>query len=421
MPLCRAAIAPVLALVAAAASAQTTEDLVPRDAPKLMREAANVMLAPAPSGLIVKMPVITLSPTGGSAIGVMPVLVIRDEKTGRITYLHTLAMAYNSVFGFTPAYTMYWYRTPDSQLETHAAFATNTNRSLAFDYSDSQVFDRAYYFRGRAYWDRDGSMRFYGFGPESSKYDQTNYTLNTIGYVLRFGVPVDLLQRIRVFVGNGLRFDTVGDGAVPRILSVGVNFPGLENQKPIQSTYLGGSVEYDTRDSGPTTTEGTLIQAWSNYFGKSLGNPGEYEYAGLDLRKFHLVEDWFDLAGQFHLEQRWGYGIPFYEQAQVGGKESLRGFGEGRFVDRGAIWVDGELRFRMAAFKTRKVSAEFWVDPFLETGTVFHDLSGISGSKYHNVVGVAFRGVARPQVVGSLDFGYGSEGLAAFTDLGYSF
>jgi hypothetical protein len=39
----------------------------------------------------------------------------------------------------------------------------------------------------------------------------------------------------------------------------------------------------------------------------------------------------------------------------------------------------------------------------------------------HAVGGIGFRGVTRPSVVGRVDIGYGSEGLAVFTGLNYPF
>jgi hypothetical protein len=39
----------------------------------------------------------------------------------------------------------------------------------------------------------------------------------------------------------------------------------------------------------------------------------------------------------------------------------------------------------------------------------------------HLVGGVGFRGVVRPQVVGFVDVGYGSDGPAVFTGLDYPF
>jgi hypothetical protein len=37
------------------------------------------------------------------------------------------------------------------------------------------------------------------------------------------------------------------------------------------------------------------------------------------------------------------------------------------------------------------------------------------------VVGVGIRGIARPSVVGYVDMGYGTEGLAIFTGINYPF
>ena len=39
----------------------------------------------------------------------------------------------------------------------------------------------------------------------------------------------------------------------------------------------------------------------------------------------------------------------------------------------------------------------------------------------HKVVGVGFRGIARPYVVGYVDVGYGTEGAEVFTGLNYPF
>jgi hypothetical protein len=39
----------------------------------------------------------------------------------------------------------------------------------------------------------------------------------------------------------------------------------------------------------------------------------------------------------------------------------------------------------------------------------------------HKVAGIGFRGVANPFVVGYVDLGYGSEGVAAFTGINYPF
>jgi hypothetical protein len=39
----------------------------------------------------------------------------------------------------------------------------------------------------------------------------------------------------------------------------------------------------------------------------------------------------------------------------------------------------------------------------------------------HKVVGIGVRGIARPSVVGYVDVGYGTEGIAVFTGINYPF
>ena len=66
-----------------------------------------------------------------------------------------------------------------------------------------------------------------------------------------------------------------------------------------------------------------------------------------------------------------------------------------------------------------EIQHEINVTPFIDVGNVF---SGSSPVRYlHKVVGVGFRGVARPFIVGYVDVGYGSEGTAVFTGINYPF
>lgn len=57
------------------------------------------------------------------------------------------------------------------------------------------------------------------------------------------------------------------------------------------------------------------------------------------------------------------------------------------------------------------------VAPFFDTGRVFSRGATFPIDKLHNVIGVGFRGIAQPCVVGYVDIGYGSEGAAVFTGI----
>ncbi len=61
------------------------------------------------------------------------------------------------------------------------------------------------------------------------------------------------------------------------------------------------------------------------------------------------------------------------------------------------------------------------VTPFIDVGRVFARTGTFPLDQLHHVFGMGIRGIARPFVVGYVDIGYGSEGVAAFTGLNYPF
>ena len=112
---------------------------------------------------------------------------------------------------------------------------------------------------------------------------------------------------------------------------------------------------------------------------------------------------------------------PFWLMPQLGGKYSLRSYGEGRFVDHSMIVFGAEERCRVYSKMISGIPASFWVDPFVGVGTVSREPDVMRGKYMRPAAGVAFRVVSRPQIVESLDLGYGQEGLATFFDFNYSF
>jgi hypothetical protein len=71
--------------------------------------------------------------------------------------------------------------------------------------------------------------------------------------------------------------------------------------------------------------------------------------------------------------------------------------------------------------RTAGVTTEIQVAPFVGLGSVFDTPQESTAKTVRPVFGAAVRAVARPQVVGSVDFGVGREGLSVFTDINYSF
>src|SRR5262249_51860894 len=116
-----------------------------------------------------------------------------------------------------------------------------------------------------------------------------------------------------------------------------------------------------------------------------------------------------------------GDQVPFYERNSIGGVKSLRGFGDDRYVDTNRFFSTVELRTMVLRRQFFDVLTEVEVAPFVDTGEVFASSRTVPFESLHWVGGVGFRGVVRPQVVGFVDVGYGSEGTAVFTGLDYPF
>lgn len=113
--------------------------------------------------------------------------------------------------------------------------------------------------------------------------------------------------------------------------------------------------------------------------------------------------------------------FPFYEESLLGGWDTLRGFGDQRFIDHNLLLLSAEERIRVYSRRLFDVEADFEVAPFIEVGRVFRHLSDTVNGKYHVVGGVGFRAIIRPDIVGYIDVGVGEEGATVFMGLGYPF
>jgi outer membrane protein assembly factor BamA len=158
-------------------------------------------------------------------------------------------------------------------------------------------------------------------------------------------------------------------------------------------------------------------------------NDSLYSEAGTDGRIFWPIASQTVLAT--HMSLRYlptAHGVPFWALSSIGGGESviggeqpLRGFGEGRFYDRDSFSTSVELRRKVFTFDSNSTLVDIELAPFIDVGRVFARTSTIPVEQLHKVLGLGFRGIARPFVVGYVDIGYGSEGAAVFTGLNYPF
>jgi outer membrane protein assembly factor BamA len=160
-----------------------------------------------------------------------------------------------------------------------------------------------------------------------------------------------------------------------------------------------------------------------------LLNDSMYSEAGGDGRVFWPMAK--DTILAVHMSLRYlptAHDVPFWAlssigggDSEVGGQQPLRGYGAGRFYDRDSFSGSVELRRKILSFAATATNIDVELTPFIDVGRVFSRTGTFPLDHVHRVYGVGFRGIARPFVVGYVDIGYGSEGIAAFTGLNYPF
>ena len=98
----------------------------------------------------------------------------------------------------------------------------------------------------------------------------------------------------------------------------------------------------------------------------------------------------------------------------------LRGFTEGRFVDRQAWTLELEQRIRVLRTHIFGVVADWRVDPFVAAGQVFDRLDD-AASRPRTAVGAGLRAFVHPNILGRVDVAYAGEGVKVYVELGYPY
>lgn len=396
---------------------QETADVAEKDeTPWIVRW----MIKPIRRGMWIRLPVMDTDPNRGVTGGVMPIWVIQEESASRIRSIHAPSLTYNGIFGVTPTYRFYHYPASDSAIVARASVGKYEREAL-LQYEDASLLGSTFDFYGRVQYNIDASRRFYGFGPDSPKSDETTYKEDFIMYRVAVGHPVWAGAPVRVRLSSHLLAQRVRNGPLEGIPGIETRFPQHAPSTRQQSHEFGGVLEYDTRDHAVTTRRGVFAQAGYSGAVRDFASAYDYSRHFVDGRAYF---PWTRVptvtAVQARLEQLAGFA-PFWLRPSMGGKYSHRAYGFGRYVDQGVATVHFEQRFKVWEAKMAGVSTEFELAPFAGAGTVFDRVGDAEARHVRPVFGGAVRAVCRPQVVGSVDVGVGREGVAVFMDINYSF
>lgn len=381
-------------------------------------------------GLFVTMPIIDSNPNSGFTFGVMPVWVVFGSSGTLLRWVQAPAITWNRHTDVTIQYQLFAFPTESSDLQFYASQSRRFDREIALEGGNKLLFnrgDRELKLRGRVQHCKDSSRRFFGFGPRTPAAAESNYTLDSVDYRL----SADFLTPDRPWhatLRHSLRADDVTNGSVESIPDLEARFPETfrtVSSRRVDATF-GVTAGYDSRDGEATTSRGYLADVYADVSREHvLGEYSRRSY-GADLRAFlpwgraGEAEPRFITAAGTRFDYLTG-DVPFWALPQMGGKHFHRGYGEGRFVDHGLFLLRAEQRCRIGLLSLPSgAKASVWADPFFVAGTVFPSPGRFQGKYLKPAGGIALRGLARPQIVGSADFAYGLEGLKVFLDVDYA-
>lgn len=380
------------------------------------------MLAPLKRGMFVRLPIVDTDPNRGITFGVMPIIVLQGKNDERIEQIHAPSLTYNKNFKLSPTYRYYYYPQEDASFMARAS-RSKVEHEVMLQYEDHSFWGTNYDVFARVQEAADAGQRFFGQGPDSLKTAEANYKQQYWVYKWAVGTPLWLGADLRARVGQRHQASRITNGPIPHLPDFAVAFPDRFTERPQQTNETRLSLEYDTRDHGVTTGRGEYANVYYERAVRGFLSQYDYNRIGLDARWFHpwpSHPDWV-LASQASYEQVLGTTPPFWLLPSLGGKYSLRAYGDGRYVDRGVAFANVEQRFKVLEMRNAGVTTEIQVAPFAGVGTAFDSPGRAAGRYARPVVGTAFRAVAKPQVVGSVDVGVGREGVSVFTDINYSF
>jgi outer membrane protein assembly factor BamA len=327
---------------------------------------------------------------------------------------------YNSLFGQTGTVRYYWYPTDTSQLFTVGSFSQKTNRELKLRYENPSLMDGVLFFKGEGYYQIKGSNRFFGLGPDSDDSDESGYvSKEALG---RLQIGFNFFRSWRASFGHRIQRMTTDTNIIPNISDLRARFPGTPGLGTETTSASEFRLLWDTRDLPITPTRGSSGELFIEKTSIAGGSHSDFIRYGLEGKRFFRWNRPKHLT-VVHGLYEWANGphIPFYELPSIGGRNSLRGFGDGRFVDRGRLVFNVEHRITMATLALMGIETNFEIAPFFDIGSVFPTLPEVQRRHFLPVYGAAFRAAVKPNVVGDVEVGVGREGVAVFVDINYPF
>ncbi len=378
----------------------------------------------------IPVPEIDADPYAGTTLGLIGVYLINNEQQ-QIKQIFAPDVIYNSNFGYGMRGRVFSYPSDDTQWSVVGGGKQRIESEFDAEYAAGRTRRDHWSFNASVIYDRSGSPRYYGVGNDTTVADATNYTAQqklletVVGFNFTPAWQLGWLSRLREV--------DITPGHLSGIPSIEVLYPETviraQRTEWVNRLYFS----YDSRNDLTIPTSG---MNWVVYAGGASPtediNASLYTEVGTDWREYWSLSSNGVLAAHIGLRYMPHTShtteIPFWALSGIGGDESvvgsdqtLRGFGPERFRDRDSFALNLEYRRQVFSLNALNTRVGIELAPFFDAGRVFHSSSTNPLSGLHKVIGLGFRGIASPNVVGYVDVGHGDEGTVVFSGLNYPF
>jgi len=156
-------------------------------------------------------------------------------------------------------------------------------------------------------------------------------------------------------------------------------------------TFLQLGIVYDTRDFEPDPNRGVFAEITEEYGSHAIGSDYNMHklFGQVKLYKRILPNTFKKVVWANRAGMGYTFGSsPFFEYQDewssegsiegLGGANTLRGYKQSRFLDRGMYFVNSELRVRLFERMIAKQNVGFGLVPFLDAGSVFNTVDDLT-------------------------------------------
>ncbi len=417
----------LLALAAFSLTARATEPQRREDTAQLHPIKVHFSLLDPATWPVVPIPFISVGPTSGQTYGIIPTL-LQHGRNGEIIRIIAPDIVHSNDFGWGGHVRILAYPSADSEWSLVGSAEQHVQSSLDARYESGLLRKSRWSLTAEADYDRSGTDRFFGIGNETPLAAQTVYIDQQAWLQATLGWNIThTWQFAYTFLAKKVK---VIGGHLSGIASLTSRFAHVPGTGTTHMLLHRVSLTYDTLNSVTLPSRGVEVIFYGGVAARN-GSPAHplFTEAGFDGRFYWSPLD--SLTIVTHVDLRYMPTVnaaPFWALSSIGGdssilggRQTLRGFVDSRFVDRNSFVANLEFRQKLFALNAFGTRLDLQIAPFVDTGRVFSRGSTFPVDKLHNVIGVGFRGIAQPYVVGYVDVGYGSEGAAVFTGIGYPF